>query len=108
MFQWFFKENRDRFAWTVILCKTNKFSSDQLKALSCVLWLVTIEHFRFATIKLHQNIQFIYRMFKLFVKENKDRFAGIVILCKTNELKTLDTFGNCQRPVFSLAVSQHA
>ena len=36
----------------------------------------------------------------------------LVILSKTRggfhkELKTVDTFGNCQRPVFSLGVSQH-
>ena len=26
---------------------------------------------------------------------------------KEQIIKTLDTFGNCQRPVFSLGVSQH-
>ena len=38
---------------------------------------------------------------------------SIVDLCHfyfavRNKLKTMDTIGNCQRPVFSLSVSQHA
>ena len=28
-------------------------------------------------------------------------------MCNINDLKTVDTIGNCQRPVFSLGVSQH-
>ena len=37
-------------------------------------------------------------------------FVDLRFLCQLDEwylLKTLDTIGNCQRPVFSLAVSQH-
>ena len=31
----------------------------------------------------------------------------LVSMLKSVELKALDTFGNCQRPVFLLGVSQH-
>ena len=39
-------------------------------------------------------------------REAKDEYSQISQT--VSELKALDTFGNSQRPVFSLGVSQHA
>ena len=40
------------------------------------------------------------------VKRTVAKFTRLDVLVSTGS--TLDTFGNCQRPLFSLGVSQHA
>ena len=59
-----------------------------------------------------QNVSVLLQAAKLcleklnMVRDSRQRIP-LVFLRSLIVLKTLDTIGNCQRPVFSLGVSQH-
>ena len=53
---------------------------------------------------LYIDLQSLENNFKFACHRQGHSHRAANLLCK---LKALDTFGNCQRPVFSLNVSQH-